>query len=234
MPSASNGNQGTVVILTALPVEFEAVRAYGEHWQEVECKGTLYERSIFSTEVWSWRVIIAQIGAGNVGAALEVERAITCFHPDVVFFVGVAGGVKDVEIGDVVVATKVYSYESGKATEGEFLSRQDVDKTNHRLIHYAKDVEQNNDWMKRIKGGVATLQTPSKVFFGAIASGEKVIASARSDLGQLLRSVYNDTLALEMEAGGVLKAIHANGNIPALVIRGISDLLDNKAAADAS
>src|SRR2546425_4639065 len=37
-----------------------------------------------------------------------------------------------------------------------------------------------------------------------------------------------------MEAGGVLKAIHANGNIPALVIRGISDLLDNKAAADAS
>src|SRR2546425_7320122 len=37
-----------------------------------------------------------------------------------------------------------------------------------------------------------------------------------------------------MEAGGVLKAIHANGNIPALVIRGISDLLDNKTAADAS
>jgi nucleoside phosphorylase/tetratricopeptide (TPR) repeat protein len=234
MPATSGNKQGTAVILTALPVEFKAVYAHGAHWRTQECNNTLYKLGIFPAEAGTWNVIIAQIGAGNVGAALEVERAITCFHPDVVFFVGVAGGVKDVEIGDVVVATKVYSYESGKATEGEFLSRPDVDKTSHRLIHYARDVEQNNDWMKRIKGGVATLQTPSRVFFGAIASGEKVIASARSDLGQLLRSVYNDTLALEMEAGGVLKAIHANGNIPALVIRGISDLLDNKAAADAS
>jgi nucleoside phosphorylase len=230
MPSASNGNQGTVVILTALPVEFEAVRAYGEHWQEVECKGTLYERSIFSTEVWSWRVVIAQIGAGNVGAALEVERAITCFQPSVVFFVGVAGGVKDVKIGDVVVATKVHSYESGKETEQHFLPRPDTAQTSYRLIQQAQAVKRKRDWQKRIKGDTGT---KPQVFVGPIASGEKVVTSARSDLARFLLSTYNDTLAVEMEARGALKAIHANASVDALVIRGISDVLDGKSVADA-
>ncbi len=233
MLAVSGSNQGTAVILTALPVEYKAVYAHGDQWQTLECNNIPYKQGAFPAETGTWNVIIAQIGTGNVAAALGVERAIACFHPNIVFFVGVAGGVKDGAIGDVVVATKVYSYESGKATEEEFLSRPDVDKTNHSLIHYAKDVEQNNDWVKRINGDVVTLQTPPRVFFGAIASGEKVIVSARSEPAQLLRSAYNDTLAVEMEAGGVLKAVHANGNIPALIIRGISDLLDNKTAADA-
>ncbi|HJT55542.1 MAG TPA: FxSxx-COOH system tetratricopeptide repeat protein [Ktedonobacteraceae bacterium] len=233
MLAVNGSKQGTAVILTALPVEFKAVYAHGDQWQTLECNTTPYKQQVFPAETGTWNVIIAQIGTGNVAAALGVERAITCFHPDIVFFVGVAGGVKDGGIGDVVVATKVYSYESGKATGEEFLSRPDVDKTNHSLIHYAKDVEQNNDWMKRINGDIVTLQAPPRVFFGAIASGEKVIVSAHSEPAQLLRSVYNDTLAVEMEASGVLKAVHANGNIPALIIRGISDLLDNKATADA-
>src|SRR6266567_9064611 len=233
MPSASNGNQGTVVVLTALPVEFEAVRAYGEYWQEVECKGTLYERSIFSTEAWSLLAVIAQIGAGNVGAALEVERAITCFQPRVVFFVGVAGGVKDVKIGDVVVATKVHSYESGKETEQHFLPRPDTAQTSYRLLQQAQVVKRNRDWQQRIKGNAAKLRTKPRVFVGPIGSGEKVVASARSALAQFLHSTYNDTLAVEMEARGALKAIHANSSVEALVIRGISDVLDGKSTADA-
>jgi len=233
MLSASNSHQGTAVILTALPVEFEAVRAHGEHWQELECKGTLYEQDIFSTGAWSWRVIIAQIGAGNVGAALEVERAITCFQPGVMFFVGIAGGVKDVKIGDVVVATKVHSYESGKETEQHFLPRPDTAQTSYRLLQQAQVVRRKTDWLQRIKGKMAKRRARPRVFIGPIASGEKVVASARSALAQFLHSAYNDTIAVEMEARGALKAIHANAFVEALVIRGISDVLDGKSIADA-
>lgn len=234
MSPEHRGRQGTVVILTALSVEFEAVRAHVEHCWEQECKGTLYEQGVFSTELWTWHVAIAQIGAGNVGAAVEVERAITCFQPSAVFFVGVAGGVKDVEIGDVVVATKVYGYESGKETEQQFLTRPDVGETSHRLIQHAQAVARKKNWMARIQDDTATLRTTLRAFIGPIASGEKVAASSHSALAQFLRSVYNDTLAVEMEARGVLKAIHANAHVPALIIRGISDLLDGKSAADAS
>ncbi len=88
MPAVSGSNQGTAVILTTSQDEFKAVYAHGEHWQGKECNNTLYEQGIFSAEAWTWHVIIAQIsGPGNARATIEVERANTCFHPDVVFFV---------------------------------------------------------------------------------------------------------------------------------------------------
>src|SRR4051812_49312642 len=96
------------VILTALPVEYAAVRAHLSNPEEtVHPEGTVYDVGEFSSSDQSWSVAIVETGAGNVGAAREAERAINHFDPEVILFVGVAGGVKDVSIGDVVAATKV-------------------------------------------------------------------------------------------------------------------------------
>jgi nucleoside phosphorylase len=67
-----------------------------------------------------------------------------------------------------------------------------------------------------------------------LAAGEKVIASTSSDLSQFLRTSYSDTVAVEMEGHGFLQAVRANPQVEALVIRGISDLLDGKQKADAA
>ena len=54
-------------------------------------EGTVYERGYFRPGgAGEWEVIVAEVGAGNVGAAAEVERAINYFQPNVVVFVGVA------------------------------------------------------------------------------------------------------------------------------------------------
>ena len=79
MSAVSGSTQVTAVILTALPSEFKAVYAHGEHWQTQECNNTLYKLGIFPAESGTWDVIIAQIGAGNVEAALRLNEPSRAF-----------------------------------------------------------------------------------------------------------------------------------------------------------
>ncbi len=219
------------VILTAIPVEYKAVRAHLKDLQEkVHPEGTIYEIGKFSLDGRSWQVALAEIGAGGVDAAVETKRAIDYFKPEVLLFVGVAGGIKDVKLGDVVAATKVYGYESGKVVEKAFLPRPNVGLVSYRLEQRAKAEARKDDWLKRIKAPVS--QPSPQAVVGALLAGEKVVASTKSEVYQLFRDSYSDALAVEMEGHGVLKAVRANPEINALIVRGISDLIDKKSEAD--
>lgn len=217
------------VILTALPVEYAAVRAHLDNPVEEVHKGTVYERGTFLAGESAWQVGIVEIGAGNPSAAFEAERAIAYFNPSVAFFVGVAGAVKDVTLGDVLAADKAYGYESGKA-EARFKTRPDVGQSTYAMVQRARAEARRVDWTQRIIG--AQTEPPPRAFVGPIAAGEKIIASTKSDIYRFLRENYNDTLAVEMEGRGFLEATHANQQVMALIVRGISDLINNKSDLD--
>ena len=219
-----------IVILTALPVEYKAVRSYlTDLKEEVHPQGTIYERGKFIDNKKLWDVGIVEIGPGNNGAAGEAERAVSYFKPDIMLFVGVAGGIKDVKIGDVVASTKVYGYESGKIEE-IFKSRPNIGLSSYNLEQRARVESRKEDWFQRLP----SIPNPiPKVFVAPIAAGEKVVASTKSEVFRLLRSHYGDAIAVEMEGIGFLKVAHTNQKVSALIIRGISDLIDGKSNADA-
>lgn len=220
------------VILTAIPVEYNAVRAHLEDVrEEVHPLGTVYERGIFSSPQQRWDVVIGEIGMGGLNAAFEAERAIHHFASDVVLFVGVAGGLKDVQRGDVVAATKVYGYEPGKVEATGFKPRPSIGSSSYRMEQRAKAEARRDDWLKRLNPPPSG--SVPKSYVGPIVAGEKVIASTSSAIGQLLRENYSDALAVEMEGHGFLQATHANAQVESLIIRGISDLIDDKRQADA-
>ncbi|MEQ9550543.1 MAG: hypothetical protein RIM23_13100 [Coleofasciculus sp. G3-WIS-01] len=226
-------NLQCAVILTAIPIEYRAVRAHLTNLQEeIHPEGTIYERGNFLSSGQSWQIGIVEIGAGNAEAAVETKRAIDYFKPTVVLFVGVAGGIKDVALGDVVAATKVYGYESGKVVEETFQPRPNTSLVSYRLEQRAKAEVRKEEWLNRIGESIPTPKP--RAFTGAIAAGDKVVASTKSDVYQLLRTNYGDALAVEMESHGFLKAVRANPEINALIIRGISDLIDGKSNADAA
>ncbi|WNN89765.1 GUN4 domain-containing protein [Gloeocapsopsis dulcis] len=213
------------VILTALPVEYLAVRTHLTDLQEeMHPQGTIYERGKFVANGQVWEVGIAEVGAGNAGADVEAERASAYFKPDILFFVGIAGGIKDVAIGDVVAATKVYGYESGKVGD-QFFTRPALGQSAYTLVQRARSEARKAEWLQRLS--TSSVLQP-RVFVAPIAAGEKVVASRQSDVFNLIRASYNDAIAVEMEGFGFLSAVFAYPNIKAIVIRGISDLIESK------
>jgi parallel beta-helix repeat protein len=219
------------VILTALPVEYQAVRAHlSEVREQIHEQGTVYEEGVFSGEQ-EWDVSLVEIGAGNVTTAAEAERAMQHFHPRVLLFVGVAGGLKDARVGDVVIATKVYGYESGKAGS-EFSPRPAVLTPSYRLEQRARAEARKKDWLTRAAIQLGDLKP--RAMLGPIAAGEKVVASRASEISQFIQQNYGDSLAIEMEGHGLLEAASLNERVEALVVRGISDLLDKKDHSDAA
>lgn len=216
-----------VLVITALPVEYDAVlRRLHNGRSERHETGIEYRIGKFE----SLTVCVAQIAPGNSSAALETERAITFFDPDLAFFIGIAGGVKDVVLGDVVAATKVYGYEAGADRE-HFQPRPDVGLSSYPLIQEAKIVAFKGAWADRIIGHSENANP--RVLVGPIAAGAKVVKSSRGAVVQLLRENYGDALAVEMEGEGFLRAAYTN-KVDAIVVRGISDLLDGKEHADSS
>lgn len=216
------------VILTALAVEQRAVSAHlADLYDEVHDAGTVYRVGTFAAPTTDWTVATAVIGAGNAGAAFEAERAVGHFDPEVTLFVGVAGGIKDVALGDVVAATDIFGYHSGKAGD-TFTARPDVGKSSYALVQRAHTEAQSGDWLGRRRDG----RGEPAVIVAPIAAGEQVVASTWSETYEFIRAHYDQAVAVEMEGRGFLQALHANQDVRALVVRGISDLLDAKDVTD--
>jgi len=209
------------VILTALPVEYDAVRAHLTHAEElVHPDGTRVERG--RLDGTSWSVAIAELGEGALNTAALTTRIVDWLAPEALFFVGVAGGLKDdIEIGDVVVGTKVYAIHGGKQTPAGFQARPEVWHGSHRLVQAARSA-------LRDMPDVRAHRKP-------IAVGDVVLADDKSALAAHIRHHYNDACAIEMEGSGAAHAAYLKGQLDTLVIRGISDRANaDKHVADAS
>ncbi|WP_439384544.1 phosphorylase family protein [Amycolatopsis lexingtonensis] len=213
----------TVVICTALDVEYRAVREHVRGpFTEREERGALYDVGAFGP----WTVALAQTGAGNTQAGVELERAISVFRPRVVLFVGVAGGRKDVSLGDVVVADHVYDYESGKDTTDGYLPRIKTAAASMPLVRRAQRLARDSAWQHRIRP--AAPETVPRAVVKPIAAGGKVVAGTASATARFLERHCGDAAAVEMEAHGFLYGAYVNEGVQALVVRGISDLLSGK------
>lgn len=213
-----------IAILSPIEVEYKAVRNYLQHIERQDVNGLLYEAGDYQGTHHSYRVIIRQTGPKNTDIALATEKVINGFKPDIILLVGIAGGVKDVTTGDVVVGTKAYGFDAGKVLDDHLAARPDTIYYDAELIEQARYMIHQDNWTQMI----ANWNGLNKVIFGPIASSDKVIASTKSPEYAVLKRNFNDTTALEMESIGFAKAAFAHREVRMMNIRGISDLLDGK------
>ncbi len=220
-------DETTIVILTAMNLEYRAVRAQlsgiAAHTHPM---GTRFEVGHLS----GCRVALALTGKGNQSAAVLTERAVAEFAPVAVIFVGVAGALQPhLRLGDVVVATHVYAYHGATSQDDGVSARPRTWELSHRVQQIAAHLERTGDWARRLPGG----SPPPRVHFGPVAAGEMAHYSAVSDARQWLREHYSDAVAVEMEAAGAAQAGHLNDALPTIMVRGVSDYADeSKSASD--
>lgn len=220
-----------ILIQTALSLEFSAVQSFLKNVQPVVHPETssIYSKGTYITNNTNYEVLIVETGPGNIRAADETGRAIAFFKPDYLFFVGVAGGIKDVKLGDVVVSTKVIGYEMGKE-DSTFKPRLDTVPASYLLEQIAKHLQRENKWVEKI---TELNGNAPDAYVQPIAAGEKVVVSNKSVVFSYLKQFCSEAVAVDMEGNGFLVAArpyHAH----AIEVRGISDLIENKEEADAS
>jgi len=213
------------VVLTAIPVERQAVREHlldiDEH---VHRAGTIFD--VGHLPNGPWRVVLAQTGQGNPRAAALAERAISHYQPDLVMLIGVAGRLHtDLSLGDVVVAKKVYAIHGGKEDDAGFRPRPESWWPDHGHVQRAERLAESDRWQDALPD---ESRSGAKVVVRAIASGEVVLDSLESPYARMIKRHYGDAAAIEMEGAGVALAGQLNESLPVIVLRGISDYADGQ------
>lgn len=224
----------TIVIQTALALEQQAVvsKLINVNDYEHPISKTIYKVGNYISNGNELQIVVGRTNQTNINAAIETERVIQHFNPTYLFFLGVAGGLKDVNVGDIVIGTDVIGYERGKEKE-EFLSRPQFGFASYELEQKAVSFANSEKWKsqsailleKKFHDEILALP-------GTIASGEKVVGSIKAPLYLFLKKHCSHALAVEMEGLGFLEACRPYPLIKSLIVRGISDLVDGKENAD--
>jgi len=176
--------------------------------------------------------------SGNIAAALSTERMIVHFNPDVMLFVGIACGIRDFHLGDVVTSSLIWGYEYVKTMpKGRTLDRSHAKPVMQKLCRNIANIssEQVSIWHALFQGLQNTIpprlpkpsewpEKPDLHKTAWIASGEKVMGN--NELARLHKS-HDYIKAGEMEGLGFAQACSdQEPTIPWLVVRGISDYGD--------
>lgn len=226
----------SIVIQTALVLEQEAVLSKLSNFVDYihPDSKTIYKVGNYFSNGNELQIIVGRTNQTNVNAAIETERIIQHFNPTYIFFVGVAGGLKDVKVGDIVIGSDIYGYERGKVKDGDtFLSRPQFGFSSYELEQLATNFSISGSWKHQSTSFLNTkFHDRISALVGTIASGEKVVGSIDSTLYKFLKQNCSHALAVEMEGLGFLEACRPYPLIKSLIIRGISDLIDDKENSD--
>jgi tetratricopeptide (TPR) repeat protein len=133
--------------------------------------------------------------------------------------------------GDVVIAERVYNVHSGKHAAGpdgasEVLSRPVSLPTSYRLTQLVREVARSR-WQPQ----APTAGRAPQAHLQPIVAGEVVLADQDSELRRRIVERFNDAGAVDMESYGVYEAAHRT-ETPVLAVRGLSDLIGDKRAAE--
>ena len=239
-----------VALLTALPVELEAVKralgmATAEHPRKLQPTGTNYWSTTLDSRRSGrpFRVITSCIGrAGTNGAAASATELIMHCRPRLIIMVGIAAGMRGkCRLGEVLISQEVIGYESAAVVTVDGRREYQYRPDSYRIGHSTQqdvaaylsagvelgtrlDAALERMGMRLPEPGAEDVASGLSARLATLASGSKLLREP-TFLSELREDIHGKIEAGDMEAAGIAEACHREG-VPFLVVRGISDFGD--------
>lgn len=230
-----------VLIITAVPIETAAVLNVDCKWSVFTLQGdsTIYRHAIIQANNGACNIVHTQLPEmGMTASAAHTTKAVLRLNPKLVIMTGIAAGLeKDANIGDIIVATDVWNYNSGK-----YIEKSNGDSVAAELLPDSKHINMDRATMEKIlatdfKNQLIRIKnsfqgdapnTALNVFLGPMACGSAVVAS--KDVIDLVKSQARKVAGLDMESYGVYLACRdvCYPSVNTIVIKSISDFADRK------
>lgn len=195
----------TIAIIGAMDLEINYIQEKLQNQQTQKISSFTF----WEGEINSIRVVILRSGIGKVSAAVGTTLLIEHYHPDLIINTGVAGGLRDTQIHDIVLANEVRHHDVNLTSFGYELGQQAQMPASYipdpKWSMFAWDV---------------AFSFTKKLHQGLIVSGDSFISDSMQ-ASQIHRN-FPSALAVEMEAAAIAQTCHLMG-VPFLVLRAISD-----------
>lgn len=223
-----------IAVVAAMHEELAALLALMRDEQRIPVAG----RDFWVGHLRGQPIVAVLSRIGKVAAATTATVLLERFGAQAIVFTGVAGGLAPgVEVGDVVVASKLLQHDLDASP---IFPKYEVPLTGHArfaadtaisdaLAAVAADVLRDPTALLGPKVVEDFSLTAPKVHRGLLVSGDRFVStSAESDA---LRRALPDALAVEMEGAAVAQVCHDFG-VPFAAVRTISDRADDAAHGD--
>jgi nucleoside phosphorylase/CheY-like chemotaxis protein len=234
-----------IAIITAVPVETIAVSNLSNQWKPIHIENDpiTYNIGIIEGENKEKFSIVRaqQLEMGMTAASSLTTKLIYNFHPKYLIMTGIAGGTscKKNSYGDIIIASEVWNYCSGKYIDKENKSGKIINAFEPDPRHICigdmllgkitgKDFSSilkkiQSEWIKEKPDCDLNLE------IGPIACGAYVLASSQAVKTKVL-SRERKTKGLDMESYGLYYAANSieNGKTIFLCIKSISDFANKE------
>jgi len=215
-------------IIGAMPEELDLIIASVQNKEIVEHGSRVFYKGV----LFGQDVVVVFSRWGKVAAATTAVSLILEFNVDRIVFTGVAGGVSpDVQIGDIVIAQRLFQHDMDARPLMRRFEIPLTGKTSYEISPQNQEmmIEAVHKFLKEDKQfrkilAEQQIKNP-KLIVGDIASGDLFISSPAMK-NALIKNLPSVVCA-EME-GAAVAQVCDDFSIPLAVVRVISDTADEK------
>lgn len=173
-------------------------------------------------------ILLPQMGLVN--AAVTAGLCIDRFKPRMVGMSGICGGFKSrAKLGQLIVSSLAYEYQSGKWASDGFLQEPYQVATDHITLINLKSLLSSHELINELEEGFRGTRPsePSSPETGIFTSGSAVIADKK--IMEPIEKIHRKVTALDMEVFSIHRAAELSPHKPPCICaKTIVDLCDSK------